>query len=101
MTPGEMDQVADKIIRRFPTELKETYYIPRDKNNPLPREKLRNKYNNCVRTLRLKGLRGPTAGKKTPSKNKSTPKANATDIVDDDHLNDADDDIGKINFQIY
>lgn len=93
MTPGEMDQVADEIIRRFPTELKETYYIPRDKNNPLPRGKLRNKYNNCVRTLRLKGLRGLKTGKKRPNTNKSRPKANAPDIVDDN--SNVDEDIGK------
>lgn len=102
MTPGEMDTVASEIIRRFPTELKETYYIPRDKNNPLPRGKLRNKYNNCVRTLRLKGLRGLKAGKKRPSTNKSRAKANVAEIVDD--IANADDDIGKcvaLNFQGY
>jgi hypothetical protein len=93
MTPGEMDQVADEIIRRFPTELKETYYIPRDKNNPLPRGKLRNKYNNCVRTLRLKGLRGLKAGKKRPSTNKSRAKTNAPEIDDSSH---ADEEIGKL-----
>lgn len=94
MTPGEMDQVADEIIRRFPTELKATYYIPRDKNNPLPRGKLRNKYSNCVRALRLKGLRGLTTGKKRPHTNKSRSKANAAEILDD-NCDDDDEDIGK------